>query len=305
MQTVSSVAKMQRLAKKWHSEGVRIGFVPTMGYLHAGHLSLVKCARQAIGKNGKVVVSIYVNPTQFAPTEDLSKYPRDLKRDLKLCRETGVDVVFAPSDAEMYPGGSGTGILPVNSPQTHTGKMPVPPPISTYVVEEKLSRTMEGASRPTHFRGVTTVVAKLFNIVLPDVAVFGQKDFQQAAVVRRMVVDLNVPVKIIVAPTLRERDGVAMSSRNKFLNAEQRAQAVILFHALQAVKTAVETKPVSATRLKAGLKKFITAAPLARLDYIEFFDPETLQPVKQVKPGTQMALAVFLGKTRLIDNAQL
>ena len=305
MQIVSSVAKMQRLARKWQSEGVRIGFVPTMGYLHAGHLSLVKRARQAVGKNGKVVVSIYVNPTQFAPTEDLSKYPRDLKRDLKLCRQAGVDVVFTPGDSEMYPGGSGTGILPANSPQTHTGRMPVPPPFSTYVVEEKLSRVMEGASRPTHFRGVTTVVAKLFNIVLPDVAVFGQKDFQQAAIIKRMVADLNFPVKIVVVPTLRERDGLAMSSRNKFLDAEQRVQAVILFHALQAAKAAVKTKAVSATRMKTDLKEFITAAPLARLDYVEFFDPETLQPVKRVKRGTQMALAVFFGKTRLIDNTKL
>ncbi len=242
MQTVSSVAKMQQLARKCQRAGTRIGFVPTMGYLHAGHLSLVKRARQAVGKSGKVVVSIYINPTQFAPTEDLSKYPRDLKRDLKLCREAGVDVVFAPSDAEMYPGGSGTGILPLNSPQRHTGKMPVPLPFSTYVVEEKLSSTMEGISRPTHFRGVTTIVAKLFNIVLPDVAIFGQKDFQQAAIVKRMVADLNFPVKIAVTPTLRERDGLAMSSRNKFLDAEQRAQAVILFHALQAVKAAVKNK---------------------------------------------------------------
>ena len=171
MQIVSSIAAMQRLAKKWQRAGTRIGFVPTMGYLHAGHLSLVKRARQAVGKNGKVVVSIYVNPTQFAPTEDLSKYPRDLKRDLKLLRELNVDVVFTPSDAEMYP-------------EQEVSKSAN---FSTYVVEEKLSRTMEGASRPTHFRGVTTVVAKLFNIVLPDVAVFGQKDFQQAAIIKRMV----------------------------------------------------------------------------------------------------------------------
>ena len=164
---------------------------------------------------------------------------------------------------------------------------------------------MEGASRPTHFRGVTTVVAKLFNIVLPDIAVFGQKDFQQAAVIKRMVADLNFPLKIIVAPTLRERDGLAMSSRNKYLDPEQRAQAVILFHALQAAKAAVKRKSISAMHLKADLKEFITAAPLARLDYVEFFDPETLEPVKQVKRGTQMALAVFFGKTRLIDNSRL
>jgi pantoate--beta-alanine ligase len=277
---------MQKAALSWNRRGVRVGFVPTMGYLHAGHLSLVREARKRAGKNGKVVVSIYVNPTQFAPTEDLAKYPRDLKRDLKLCRDAGVDVVFAPSDVEMYPGKFESGF-------------------STYVVEEKLSRTMEGAARPTHFRGVTTVVAKLFNIVLPDVAVFGQKDFQQAAIIKHMVADLNFPVKIIVAPTLREADGLAMSSRNKFLNAEQRAQAVILFHALRAASLAVKKKPVSAARLKADLKKFITAAPLARLDYVEFFDPEMLAQVAQVKRGAQMALAVFIGKTRLIDNARL
>src|SRR5579864_3306455 len=164
---------------------------------------------------------------------------------------------------------------------------------------------MEGASRPTHFRGVTTIVAKLFNVVLPDVAVFGQKDYQQAAVIQRMVKDLNFPVQIIVAPTHREPDGLAMSSRNKFLDAEQRAQAVILFHALQAAKVAVKRKPVSAAQLKKDLRAFLTVAPLARMDYVEFFDPETLQPVAQVKRGTHMALAVFFGKTRLIDNVRL
>ncbi|MDD5138997.1 MAG: pantoate--beta-alanine ligase [Verrucomicrobiales bacterium] len=292
MQIVSSIAAMQRLAKKWQRAGTRIGFVPTMGYLHDGHLSLVKRARQAVGKNGKVVVSIYVNPTQFGPKEDLAKYPRDLKRDLKLLRELNADVVFTPSDAEMYPGLGSTESRPTSG-------------FSTYVVEEKLSRTMEGASRPAHFRGVTTVVAKLFNIVLPDVAVFGQKDFQQAAVIKRMVADLNFPVKIVVAPTLRERDGLAMSSRNKYLDAEQRAQAVILYHALQAAKAAVKQKSISAGRMKIDLNEFTTAAPLARLDYMEFFDPETLEPVAQVKSGTQMALAVFFGKTRLIDNARL
>ena len=286
MQIVSSIAAMQRLARKWRRAGTRIGFVPTMGYLHAGHMSLVRETRKHAGRNRVVVVSIYVNPTQFAPTEDLAKYPRDLKRDLKLLRELNTDVVFTPSDAEMYPNKSENGF-------------------STYVVEEKLSQSMEGASRPAHFRGVTTVVAKLFNIVQPDVAVFGQKDFQQAAIIKHMTADLNFPVKIIVEPTVREPDGLAMSSRNKFLDAEQRAQAVILFHALQAAGLAVKKKPVSAARLKADLKEFITAAPLARLDYVEFFDPETLVPVTQVKRGTQMALAVFFDKTRLIDNATL
>jgi pantoate--beta-alanine ligase len=298
MQIVSSIAAMQQLARKWRHADTRIGFVPTMGYLHAGHLSLAHVARKHVGKAGKVVVSIYVNPTQFGPKEDLAKYPRDLKRDLKLCREAGVDVVFTPGDSEMYPAGS-------SRCDDRTAQRAVPTSYSTYVVEEKLSRSMEGASRPTHFRGVTTVVAKLFNIVLPDVAVFGQKDFQQAAVIQRMVVDLNFPLKIIVAPTLRERDGLAMSSRNKYLDPEQRAQAVILCHALQAAKAAVKKKFVSAARLKSDLKEFLTAAPLARLDYVEFFDPETLQPVTQVKHGTHMALAVFFGKTRLIDNAKL
>jgi pantoate--beta-alanine ligase len=301
MQIISSVAAMQRLAKQWQRVGTRIGFVPTMGYLHAGHLSLAQVARKQVGKTGKVVVSIYVNPTQFGPKEDLSKYPRDLKGDLKMLRELGVDVVFTPSDAEMY---SGTGVPPVRSKLAGEVAAPLTN-FSTFVGEEKLSRTMEGASRPTHFRGVTTVVAKLFNLVLPNVAVFGQKDFQQAAVIKRMVADLNFPLKIIVAPTLRERDGLAMSSRNKYLDAEQRAQAVILWHALQAAKAAVKKKSISADRLKADLKQFITAAPLARLDYVEFFDPETLEPAKQVKRGTQMALAVFFGRTRLIDNARL
>ena len=277
---------MQQLAKKWRRTGAHIGFVPTMGYLHEGHISLVREARRRTGKKGKVVVSIYVNPTQFAPTEDLANYPRDLQRDLKLCRAEGVDVVFTPDDAEMYPGKS-------------EGRY------STYAVEENLAKVMEGASRPTHFRGVTTVVAKLFNIVLPDVAVFGQKDYQQAAIIQRMVADLNFPVKIIIAPTHREPDGLAMSSRNKYLDAGQRAQAVILFQVLQAARTAVAKKAMPAARLKMDLQRLLTAASLARLDYVEFFDPETLQPVQQVKRGVHMALAVFFGRTRLIDNARL
>lgn len=288
MQIVSSIAAMQRLARKWRRAGIKIGFVPTMGYLHAGHLSLVKRTRQAVGKNGKVVVSIYVNPTQFAPTEDLTKYPRDLKRDLKLLREHGADIAFTPGDEEMYPNKSGNGF-------------------STYVVEEKLSRTMEGVARPTHFRGVTTIVAKLFNIVLPDVAVFGQKDFQQAAVIERMVRDLNYPVKIAVAPTRRERDGLAMSSRNKYLEGDLRQQATVLWHAIHKAQASVKesAKPVPALKLKAELKKFIEHKPAARLDYVEFFEPDTLSPVSKVSRGTHMALAVFVGKTRLIDNAQL
>jgi pantoate--beta-alanine ligase len=299
MQIVSSIATMQRLAKKWRRAGIKIGFVPTMGYLHAGHLSLVREARKRVGKNGKVVVSIYVNPTQFAPTEDLSKYPRDLKRDLKLLRELNVDAVFTPTDAEMYPRWGEAADEPAREDARPTG-------LSTYVVEEKLSRTMEGASRPTHFRGVTTVVAKLFNIVLPDVAVFGQKDFQQAAVIKRMVADLNFPLKIIVAPTLRERDGLAMSSRNKYLTGDLRPQATILWRAIQTAQAAVKkSKSISAAKLKADLKKLIESEPGAKLDYVEFFEPETLSPVSKVSHGAQMALAVFIGKTRLIDNTKL
>lgn len=288
MRIVPSVAAMQRLAKRWRRRGVRVGFVPTMGYLHEGHLSLMHVARRQVGKRGKVVVSIYVNPTQFGPKEDLSRYPRDVKRDLRLCRVEGVDVVFAPSDAEMYPG----------KPDGN---------YSTYVVEEKLSQGMEGTSRPGHFRGVTTVVAKLFNIVQPDVAVFGAKDFQQAAVVKRMVCDLNFPLKIVVAPTVREVDGVAMSSRNKYLLGDLRPQATVLRRSIQTVREAVAAtrKPVPAAKLKARVRQIIKIAPAARLDYVEFFDSETLSPVAKVLRGTHMALAVFVGKTRLIDNARL
>ena len=278
---------MQRLARHWQRAGKRVGLVPTMGYLHAGHLSLVKRARRAIGENGVVVMSIYVNPTQFGPKEDFSKYPRDLKRDFKLCRAAGVEVMFTPGDKEMYPG-------------------KVEGRYSTYVVEEKLSQSMEGASRPTHFRGVTTVVSKLFNLVLPEVAVFGAKDWQQAAIIQRMAVDLNFPVKIIIAPTRRERDGLAMSSRNKYLTGDLRRQAVVLWRAIQTARAAVKkSKAVPATRLKTGLKKLIESEPDARLDYAEFFQPDTLTPVSKVTRGMHLALAVFVGKTRLIDNGRL
>ena len=279
---------MQRLARSWQRAGVRVGLVPTMGYLHAGHLSLVQRARRLVGRRGKVVVSIYVNPTQFGPQEDFSRYPRDLARDARLCREAGVDVIFAPDDEQMYPRGGAGGF-------------------STFVVEEDLSRGMEGKSRPTHFRGVTTVVAKLFNIVQPDVAVFGAKDYQQAAIVKRMVRDLNFPLKIVVAPILREADGLAMSSRNKYLVGDLRAQALVLRRSLEKARAEVRksSRPVPAARLKAELKRFIERAPAARLDYVEFFDPDTLVPVPNVTRGTQMALAVFIGKTRLIDNARL
>jgi pantoate--beta-alanine ligase len=288
MRTISSVPAMQRLALKLKSRGKRIGFVPTMGFLHDGHMSLIKRARQAVGKTGIVIVSIYVNPTQFGPTEDFSRYPRDLARDQKLCRQAGADIIFAPSDKEMYAG-------------RDEGKY------STYVVEEKLSQVMEGAARPTHFRGVTTIVAKLFNIVMPDAAVFGAKDFQQAAIIQRMVKDLNFPIKIIVAPIVREADGLAMSSRNKYLVGDLRPQAVVLSQAIQKTKEELRRKKeeIGTARVKQQLKNFIEQQPDARVDYIEIFDPETLQPSAQARPGLQIALAVFVGKTRLIDNARL
>jgi pantoate--beta-alanine ligase len=291
---------MQQLARRWQRAGAQIGFAPTMGYLHEGHLSLVRQARRRVGQTGKVVVSIYVNPTQFAPTEDLSRYPRDLNRDLRLCRAAGVDAVFTPGDAEMYPGGQGSRRSgSADHPRAHERSY------STYVVEEQLSQGMEGAARPTHFRGVTTVVAKLLNIVLPDVAVFGAKDWQQAAIIQRMVADLNFPVKVIVAPTVREPDGLALSSRNKYLDAEQRQHALVLNRAIQQAQARVGKTPVSAARLRADLAKLIASAPQARLDYVEFFDPETLTPLATVTRGTHMALAVFIGKTRLIDNGRL
>ena len=253
MRIVISIAAMRCQARQWQRTGKRIGFVPTMGYLHAGHMNLVKRARQAAGKSGVVVVSIYVNPTQFGPKEDFSKYPRDLKRDFKLCRLEGVDVVFTPGDMEMYPGGTGS-----RRCESADGPRFDKRGYNTYVVEERLSQGMEGASRPTHFRGVTTVVAKLFNIVLPDVAVFGAKDWQQATIIKRMVADLNFPVKIIVAPTLRERDGLAVSSRNKYLVGDLRRQATVLWRAIQTARTAVKrSKVVPAAKLKSDLKKLI------------------------------------------------
>jgi pantoate--beta-alanine ligase len=277
---------MQRLALAWKRKGRRVAFVPTMGYLHQGHARLMARARQFAGPVGVVVVSIYVNPTQFAPTEDLARYPRDLRRDTKICAQAGVDLIFVPEDREMYPAG----------PQGS---------FSTYVLEEKLSARMEGAARPSHFRGVTTVVAKLFNMVLPDVAVFGAKDFQQAAIIRRMTRDLNFPVKIDVAPTVREPDGLALSSRNRYLSADERAQATVLWESIQQMRRAVKHAAQPAAALKKQVARLVASRPAARLDYVEFFDPGTLEPVKRPGRGTHMALAVFVGSTRLIDNARL
>ena len=288
MRIVTSVAAMQRLAKDWNRRRAPVSLVPTMGCLHAGHVSLVRKARARAGKRGVVVLSIYVNPTQFGPAEDFANYPRDLPRDKKLCRDAGVNVVFVPGDQQMYPA----------QPAAKC---------STYVVEETLSRGLEGVARPAHFRGVATVVAKLFNIVRPDVAVFGSKDFQQAAIVKRVARDLNFPVKIIVAPTVREADGLALSSRNKYLSADERAQAVALWQAIQQARQTVRTsaEPVPASRLNSALKWLIETRPAARVDYIEFFDPKTFRPIAKVQRGAQIALAVFVGKTRLIDNARI
>lgn len=280
MKIVRSMEGMQRQALAWKRSGVRVGFVPTMGYLHEGHASLMRRARQEVGPKGVVVVSIYVNPTQFAPTEDLAKYPRDFARDKKLCQGAGVDCVFAPEN--LYEEGH-----------------------SSYVVEEAVSQGMEGSARPTHFRGVATVVTKLFNLTLPDVAIFGAKDFQQAAVIRRMTRDLNMPVKIIVAPTVREADGLAMSSRNKYLSTDERGQAIALSRAIARAKAQIGKGARSSADLKGLLREEIEKNPAARVDYIEFFDPKTLRPLDTVRKGAHMALAVFVGKTRLIDNALL
>lgn len=288
MRMITSPGAMQKLALQWKRQGTRIGFVPTMGYLHEGHLSLVHRARKAVGASGQVVVSIYVNPTQFAPHEDLAKYPRDLDRDRKLCAKAGTDCLFVPHDSDMYPAGQAA-------------------PYSTYVAEERLSQGMEGVSRPAHFRGVTTIVAKLFNLVLPEVAVFGAKDWQQAAVIQKMVADLNFPVEVIVAPTLREPDGLAMSSRNKYLSESERLQAAALHQALETARELVRQAagPLPAGRLRQQLRRQIGKNADARVDYLEFFDPVTLAPVSQVKLGDHLALAVRVGKTRLIDNGSL
>ena len=290
MQQIRSVKIMQRWALEMKRSGTTVALVPTMGYLHQGHTSLIRRARKKVGKAGKVVVSIYVNPTQFGPNEDFEAYPRDLKRDLNICRNEGADVVFLPDDDSMYPGKA-------------TGQF------STYVVESALSQTMEGNTRPTHFQGVTTIVCKLFLLSLPDFAIFGAKDYQQSAIIRRMTKDLNLPVKIIVAPTVREPDGLAMSSRNAYLTPEQRSQATILIHTLKFAKKIIQStttqKRVRAGSLKKQLERAIQQCPLGRLDYIAFFDTDQLGPLTNIRPGAHMALAVYFGKTRLIDNLRL
>jgi len=253
-----------------------------MGALHAGHISLLKRARKLAGSSGTVVASVFVNPTQFGPTEDLSRYPRPFKKDQALCRASGVDVVFAPSPAEMYA-----------------------PDSSVWVDESQVGQRLCGASRPGHFRGVCTVVLKLFQICQPTVAVFGQKDFQQCAVIQRMVRDLNVPVRLVFAPTIRESDGLALSSRNVYLSPEERAQATVLSESLQEARSSFLAGETNAKNLHRKITKRIQSAPLAKIDYIEIVNGSTLLPVPKLEKDTVIALAVFFGKTRLIDNIRL
>ena len=276
MKIVKTIREMQQLAESYRREGKRIAFVPTMGYLHEGHLSLMRLARD----NGDIlVVSIFVNPTQFGPNEDFEQYPRDIQRDEQLCQQEQVDVIFYPDTAEMY--------LPDHF---------------TYVTVEELSATMCGLSRPTHFRGVTTVVSKLFNIVKPHVAVFGQKDYQQALIIRKMVTDLNYDVEILTGPIVREKDGIAMSSRNTYLSPEERRQATVLYESLRMAQEMAQQGERDAQTVYQRIKDRIASKPLARIDYIAIVDGNTLQPVREISDNTLIALAVKFGNTRLIDN---
>jgi len=253
-----------------------VGFVPTMGFLHEGHLALVRAAKSGCAS---VVVSIFVNPTQFGPNEDLAAYPRDLPRDLRLLELTGTDLVWTPSPEVLYP-----------------------PGFQTWVTVTELTAPLEGEVRPGHFRGVTTVVAKLFNAVHPHKAYFGQKDAQQAAVIRRMALDLSYPVEIIVCPTVREKDGLAMSSRNTRLNPDERQAAAVLYRALQAGKEAFAAGERDAARLKEIMMDVLNAEPMARVQYVSLADPETLGELDQVQDRVLVSMAVFIGKVRLIDN---
>ena len=253
--------------------------VPTMGALHKAHGELIRVARQAAGKDGEVAVSIFVNPLQFEPGSDYERYPRPEKADEEFCRNASVDFLFRPSVEEVYP----------------TDR-------STFVEETSLSSRLEGESRPGHFRGLCTVVAKLFNIVAPDAAVFGEKDFQQLAIVRRMVRDLNFNIDIIAVPTVREKDGLACSSRNKYLNSDERNQATVLYKALEAAANAGKK---SANDIVALARQVISEAALARIDYVELVDAESLEPTEMAGPNSVLLLAVYFGKTRLIDNIRL
>ncbi|MDF3057574.1 MAG: pantoate--beta-alanine ligase [Rariglobus sp.] len=278
MQTITSVSEMQALSERLRMQGQRIGLVPTMGALHEGHLSLVKIASDIADV---IVVSIFVNPTQFGPSEDFTKYPRPLEADLAACEAAGVDYVFAPEPGEIYPKG-----------------------YSTFVVEEYIAKPLEGASRPSHFRGVTTVVAKLFNIVRPHFSVFGQKDAQQVAVIHKMVADLNFAVEIIIAPTLREADGLAMSSRNRYLTNTQRVEALVISRALRKATEMVAGGERRVDRLIAEATHLIGQHRRVRVIYVSIVDRLTMEAVKgEITPGKSlMAIAAWVDEVRLIDN---
>jgi len=273
-----TLAEMRALVREWRQAGATIGFVPTMGYLHEGHLSLVDLAA---GEASRVVLSIYVNPTQFGPGEDLAKYPRDFARDEAMCRQRGVHAVFYPDNAAMYAADH-----------------------STWVTEEALTSTLCGRSRPGHFRGVTTVVTKLLNIVQPDVAVFGRKDAQQALVIQRLARDLDLPVRILVAPIVRDPDGLAMSSRNTYLSADERVRALSISRALREAEARYTEGEREAERLRRRVEEQVQAAG-GRIDYVECVGRETLRPVARLEGPALLAVAAFFGRTRLIDNAYL
>jgi len=276
MDVADSVEGLRRLLGSARQQGKTVGLVPTMGALHAGHTSLIRRAR---AECDIVVVSIFVNPTQFGPSEDRDRYPRDLDRDRRVCRAEDVDVVFAPTVGAMYPDN-----------------------FTTFVTVEGLSEVLCGASRPGHFRGVTTVVAKLLNQVQPDKAYFGQKDAQQAVIIRRMVCDLDFPVEIVVCPTVREDDGVAMSSRNRYLTRDERTQAAVLYRALGTAREMFEAGERDADVLISAMTDLIAAQGLVRMDYLRIVDSATLEDVQSVPRGALIAVAAHLGKTRLIDN---
>ncbi len=276
MQVVGLISEIRALRQQLSGT---VGFVPTMGYLHKGHLALVKQARI---ENSHVIVSIYVNPTQFGSGEDFGTYPRELNHDLELLREEGADIVFVPSDNEMYP-----------------------PEFYTWVDVEKITERLEGASRPGHFRGVATVVAKLFNIVQPSRAYFGQKDAQQVVVIKRMVSDLNLGIDIVVVPTVREEDGLAMSSRNIYLNPRERQAATILFKALDLARQLRRNGENDANKLRKQMTSLIKKEPLAQIGYVSIADTETLEELNLIDGPALASLAVLIGKTRLIDNMPL
>ena len=263
-------------SRRWADPSLTWGLVPTMGYLHEGHLALVKQART---ENERVAATIFVNPTQFAPNEDLSTYPRSLARDLEMLAGAGVDLVFTPTNEAMYP-----------------------PDFQTAVTVSQVTQYLEGKARPTHFQGVATVVAKLFNIIQPNRAYFGQKDAQQTVVLRQMVRDLNFNLEIVVCPTVREADGLALSSRNAYLTAEQRQAAPILYRALTAAQSAYHQGEQNAHHLRQIMTNRIEAEPLARLDYLSVADPKTLAELESIESGALLSGAVFFGQTRLIDN---